>query len=331
MGALAVLDVLDRDGQVRETIRVADWPCSVGRALDNDVVLSDPHLAPHHLRIECSEHTLVIEVGECINGVSMGMRRWRAGERIELAADGVVPEFVAGRTRLRLRLAGHALPAELPIAAAPTASRRTGLMLGATVLVLAGLSFGTYLDTDPDGLGRGLAGVLLASVAAAALWCGLWALLSKTFTRRGRFGWHLRVFLLASLALMVVDAVPKLVAFAFSWPAIDNYAFVASFGVGASALYFHLLAVEPARPRLMRWVALTTWVVGVTLTFWFNQQRNDHFGEELYMSHLFLPGMRLVKPVSIDSFVGSAQSLQAVLDKKAKEPPFGGSGARDEE
>lgn len=332
MGALAVLEVLDRDGQVRQSFGVTNWPLSLGRALDNDIVLSDPHLAPRHLRIERNEHTLVIRVGECINGVTLGMRRWRAGEQIELAADGAVPEFAAGRTRLRLRLAGHALAAELPIMVAPARGRRLGLLFIAAAMVLSGLLFSTYLDTDPDGFGRGVAGMLLASVAGVALWCGLWALLSKTFTRQGRFGWHLRVFLLASLALMVVDALPKLIAYAFSWPAIDNFAFVASFAVGATGLYFHLLGVEPTRPRLMRWVALTTWVVGITMSFWFNQQRNDHFGEELYMSSLFLPSMRLAQPMTVDRFVDGLKPLQAVLDKKAKEPPFGsGSGGRDED
>lgn len=332
MGSVAVLDVLDRDGQVRQTFSVPHWPLALGRALDNDLVLSDPHLAPHHLRIEQDEQGLLMRVGESINGVAMGLRRFRAGEQFVLPAGAVVPEFTIGRTRLRLRLAGQALAPEVPVAVAPAGPRRLGVMLGAALLVLAGLLFSTYLDSDPDGLGRGVAGMLLAAVAGAALWCGLWALLSKTFTRRGRFGWHLRVFLLASLALMVLDALPKLIAFAFSWPAVDNFSFIASFGVGAAALYFHLLAVEPARPRLMRWVALTAWVVGVTMAFWFNQQRHDHFGEELYMSHLFPPGLRLARPMSVDRFIEGVRPLQAVLDQKAKEPPFeSGSGARDDE
>ena len=40
MGPL--IEVLDRDGQVRQSFPVAQWPLRVGRALDNDVVLSDP-------------------------------------------------------------------------------------------------------------------------------------------------------------------------------------------------------------------------------------------------------------------------------------------------
>ena len=50
------------------------------------------------------------------------------------------------------------------------------------------------------------------------------------------------------------------------------------------------------------------------------------------MSHLFPPALRLAKPVAADRFVEALAPLQAVLDKKAKEPPSGdSSGAGNEE
>ena len=52
MGALALLEVLDRDGQVRQSYPVLEWPLRIGRALDNDVVLTEPHVAPHHATID---------------------------------------------------------------------------------------------------------------------------------------------------------------------------------------------------------------------------------------------------------------------------------------
>ena len=100
--------------------------------------------------------------------------------------------------------------------------------------------------------------------------------------------------------------------------------------VGAVAFYFHLLAVEPARPRLLRGVALVGWTVGVAVMLWFNIQRTDRLGEELYMNHLFVPALRLAKPVASDEFVERLQSLQPVLDKKAQESNES-NGADDEE
>jgi hypothetical protein len=331
-----VVDVLDRDGQVRQSFVVRAWPLRVGRALDNDVVLSDPHVAAAHLRIEPTENGLALTVGDTVNGVLMGSRRWASGERVVFAADGPAVELTAGRTRLRLRLPSQALAAELPVGLPVEAAAPSGQGLGsivlAAMLLLAGLLFNTYLDSDPDNLGRSVAGMLLASVSGAMVWCGLWSLLSKMFTHQARFGWHLRVFLWASIAWMVMDTAPRLVAFALSWPAPSSFSFLGTLGVAAVAFYFHLLAVEPARPRLLRGVALTGWVVGVAVMVWFNLQRNDRLGEELYMNHLFPPALRLARPVPADGIIDSLKPLQTGLDKKAKEAPSGDSnGSGNEE
>ena len=66
---------------------------------------------------------------------------------------------------------------------------------------------------------------------------------------------------------------------------------------------------------------------------WFNQQRTGRLGDELYMSHLYPPGLRLVRPVSTQRFVDGLPGLQATLDKKAREPAtsdgFGGDARTD--
>jgi FHA domain len=329
----ALIEVLDRDGQVRQSHAVGRWPLRIGRALDNDIVLSDPHVAPQHLRVDTGEAGLELQVGETYNGVIVGHRRLRAGERLALVEGDAPAEWTVGRTHLRLRLPGQALAPELPLAAAATRTRRFAPLLLALVVLLAALTFNTWLETDPDNLARSLGGMLMATAMGAAIWCGLWALLSKTFTRQTWFGWHLKVFLLASIAWLLCDTVPSLLGFALSWPWISDFGFVATYAVGAAALYYHLLAVEPARPRLLRSVAVVAFVVGVGLSLWFNQQRSDRLGAELYMSHLFPPALRLARPVSADRFIEGTAPLQAVLDKRAKEPPYGdgGSGGSDDE
>ena len=69
----------------------------------------------------------------------------------------------------------------------------------------------------------------------------------------------------------------------------------------------------------MRGVAATGFVVGVALSLWFNVQRTDRLGEELYMNHLFPPQLRLAKPKQVDDFIEGLAPMQAILDRKAKE------------
>ena len=330
---LGVVELLDRDGQVRQSIAVARWPLTFGRALDNDIVVSDPHVAAHHLRIAPGEGGLEIEALTTRNGVQCGRRLLREGERLAMPQQGEAPEFEAGRTHVRLRLPGHTLPAELPLGAAPTFARRFGPMVGAGLVLVVLQLFNTWLENDPDTLARAVGSTLIATVVGLAVWCTGWALLSKLFTRQAHFGWHLKVFLFASVALLVVGTLPPLIAFMMSWPAVSSFGFVAVYAVGAAAIYFHLLAVEPARPRLMRAVAMVGAVVGIGLTMLFNHQRSGRLGEELYMNHVFPPALRLARPVPADRFVEGLAPLQQALDRKAKEPPNGGEprGESDDE
>ncbi len=327
MVALAWLEVLDRDGLPRQSFAVPQWPLRIGRALDNDVALSDVHVAPHHLAIEPSASGLSLTLAETRNGALLGGKRLRSGESATLALDGEPVDIVVGRTHLRLRLPGHALAPELPLAPTGSLARRGAPIVLAAMLLLAGLLFSTYLDTDPEGLARAVGSTLLTALVSGAIWCTVWALLSKTFTRQAHFGWHLRVFLYASLALLVAGTLPALLAFAFSWPWVSDFGFIVTIVIISSALYFHLLAVEPARHRALKWVAATCAVVGVMLTLWFNLQRSDQFGDELYMNHLFPPALRIATPVSSDAFVDDLAALKARLDKKAKEPARGEEGA----
>ena len=331
MGAVALLEVLDRDGQARQTFAVPAWPLRIGRALDNEVVLSDAHVAPHHLSLAPGEQGIELTVADTRNGVLLGSKRLRAGEHASLGTGGDAIELTAGRTRMRLRLPDQAVAAELPLAPITPLARRALPIVGATLALVIGVLFSTYLNTDPDGLARAAGAALLTGLVGAAVWCGAWALLSKTFTRQARFNWHVRVFLFASLALMAGSALPALLAFALSWPWLTDFAFVGDIAVAATALYFHLLAVEPARHRVLKWVAATCAGVGVGLMLWFNVQRTDLFGDELYMNHLFPPALRLARPVAIDAFVDALAPLKATLDRKAKEPGRGDEGGRGDE
>ncbi len=323
MGTVALLESLDRDGQARASVAVRRWPLRVGRALDNHMVLSDPFVAAHHFHVQASEEGLQLVVDATSNGVQIGRRRLHAGEEHRWALDAEPIELTVGRTRLRLRSAAEVLPAELPLAGLATRSRRWVPSLVAACVLLALLMFNTYLDTDPDALGRASAALLLSAVSITAVWCGLWSLLSKTFTRQARFGWHLRVFLFAGIVLLAAEHVPDMLAFALSWPWLSSFGFVVTYGVAAAALYYHLLAVELSRPRLMRWAAFAGAAVAVLLTLWFNVQRTERFGDELYMSHLFAPALRLARPVNVDRFLEGVSALQAGLDDKAKVPTHG--------
>ena len=95
----ARLRVVDRDGQ--EHVHEFDGSgLTIGRAADNDLVLSDSRVSRHHARIAGRRGTLVYADlgstnGSRVNGVQVGELVLGAGDRIELG-DTVIMVEVAG-------------------------------------------------------------------------------------------------------------------------------------------------------------------------------------------------------------------------------------------
>lgn len=317
MGTLALIDILDRDGSVRHSQKVAAWPLRVGRALDNDLVLDDPHVAAHHFTVDANDDGVYLAVGDTVNGVTVGSQRLAAGERWQAAA--VPSTIVAGRVHLRLRLAEHAVAPERPLGSSRVLAQGLGLLAVLLLLNLAVMAFATWLETDPEPLWRTLASSFKSAVVALLVWCGGWTLLSKLFTRQGHFAWHVRVLLTAVLAWQGADAVLSLLAFALSWPALSSFTYVVEMFIAAGTLYLHLQAVEPHRPHLTRAFAVGALVVGIGLSAWNNWQRTESLGSDLYLSTLLPPAARLARPVELDTFVSNLAPLQERLDAKARQ------------
>ena len=336
---MAQLEAIDRDGSVRQSWRILRWPVTIGRALDNDVVLSDASVAAHHATInlrrsiDAGTAKITVSAGNTLNGLTIGRDTLAGGATSTFDDSGRDLELHIARSTLRLRLPGHALAPEQRLA--PTVGRNLG-WLGTVLLALALLAvvlFNVYLDADPDSLVRLAGAVVLRALVTAVLWCGFWALLSKLFTRQSHFAWHVRVFLIAGLVSLALAAVPPLIAFAFSWSWVTDYSFIAVYATIAVAVYFHLLAVEPGRRRLTSAIATTGFVVAVALALWFNIQATGRPGAELYMNHLFPPQVRLARPVPVDQFVSRLAPLQATLDQQAKDRSGSdgdGSGEEDD-
>lgn len=318
MGSLALLEVLDRDGHVRHQVAATRWPLSVGRAIDNDLVLDDPHVAPHHFSVNVDDEGQVfVTVGDTVNGLQVGRQRLARDSRVPVGGETL--PLVAGRTPLRLRLAGHQVAAEMPMAVTRSLLVELSSVVILLVVVAAMIAFDTYLSAEPALLTRELGREAIKSIGLGLVWCGFMSVLSKVFTRQASFGWHLRVMLGAVAAWKLIGAVTGALAFVFSWPWISDYAFVATCAVAGVALYVHMLAIEPRHPARWRVVGGSAALTAVALTLWFNHQATDRFGDELYMSHLLPPSLRLARPVSTDTFLQSVAPLQKTLQEKAAE------------
>ena len=317
MGALAIIDIQERDGHIRQRHEVQRWPVSIGRALDNDIVLDDPHVAARHIDLNEENGQLRFTVGDTRNGVRIDGHEFAAGGSGFWTGQH---ELHLGRSILKLRTVRDPLPDEVPFLS-------TKLGVGMTASLLLGFVYFTLLGFDRwlDFAGeaafwRVLAPLFIGFTFILAIWVAVWSLLSKLFTKQMQTGRHLRVILLGLVLLSIADELVKALAFTFNWPWIDTHVSLVLF-IGIGAIVFAHLRVISAQwlPQMIATVSVLT-LAGIAVYLLAQSGRIGHASDKHYMTSLYPPALRLSNGVSTDDFVARAGSLKARLDAQASDP-----------
>lgn len=315
---LAQAEVVDAVGHGVRLIDVQAWPLTIGRALDNDIVLPDPHVAPRHATVDLDpDGRLRVRVGDSRNGVRIEHGRThaqlRAGEQATLPA---LARLQLGHSQLLLRRPGDPLPAELPLVSGLAAGPRwllPALALAALVWLL-----GTrWIGSDADTRWNDYLAPVLAGGAMLFLWCLVWGLASKLFTGRLTITPHLRLALVFGLAMQGLDLLLMVLAFSLDWPLLSHLRPAAGFAVAALWLSQHLRLVLPNRTRATAaWVAGCT-ALAVAVTMASSWRRNDRLLEELYAPNLMPPSWRLARGAPVQELVDELRSLEEPLRERA--------------
>ncbi len=316
METLALIETLDRDGQPRQILRVLQWPVRIGRAIDNDLVLDDPHVAPYHATLFSAEDGVHVEPATTLNGVRFGRATVAPGTSPRLPVSGVM---TLGAATLRVRLAGDALAPEQRLVDLHQIERRHAAVLVA-LIVFASIweAFDLWLTTVPGASGSALARSYLSAPIALVLWCAAWAVGSMLFLRRFAFWAHLYVALTWLLVAFVVDAVAGQLAFAFSMPSIEKAGRVVFVLALAVMMWRHMGLLLPTRRRTVGLVIASAVVVSGGLTLFARSVGQEPLVGDLYLGTISLPAVRVARPQPVDSFVKSAAPLEKSLARWAK-------------
>ena len=311
----ALIELLDRDGRVARSVDVFRWPLTLGRALDNDVVLDDPYVAARHAVLQADGlGQVTLTVGDSINGVRLGPARHAAGARVTLPAAGA--QLQLGGVKLRLRLPAEALAAEWPLPAMAGAALATPLMAGGLMLLLALASH--WLALDPGADATAWLPVIVGLPLALAAWCGLWALVSKLFQHRFDFLGHLRIVLPWLLAIEGAGMLLPLLGSALAWPWLWRLGAPVQALLGLLLLRAHLMHLLPLASRTITTVLAGAALVGSTIQLILSQRATDRYSRPAYMSTLPLPAMRLSVTAAPSTLVQEMDPLAERLAQRVR-------------
>lgn len=315
-----MVEVLDRRGRVRERVRLARLPASIGRAYTNDVVLEDRYVSERHCALrETESGEIAVEDLGSVNGVKLpsdsppGASLLRSGDR-----------FRIGETVLRMVEATHPVP---PAEALPDEGgilhglRDRRRALAAAASGLAALTLDEYLGQYYETGFLSFASPALLGFGVLALWAGIWAFANRLLTHRFDYLRHLACACIAAVIYFAVDSFAEHAEFIFSSP---NLGFAYSLLGGAATTYFLFsahLAVIPASTRGHRrvWAAvLTALAVGVAGLLSYTSPE-DHLAEVPERVPLKAFGSSLVLRQSTAEFLESARHVRQEVDEAAEE------------
>jgi hypothetical protein len=193
------------------------------------------------------------------------------------------------------------------------------LAASAGVLAIA-LANTWYADTEAREALQSMRSVL-AVLGGAALWAAFWAIFNRIFAGRLRYGRHLFIVACALAAAFVWEEASEVVAYALSAESIAGFNAIGGYLILGVAVYHHLAAIRPHRLRFARQLAATLVIALVGFSLVQNQINSRRFADDLYMSALKPPILRLAGETPSSTFFDDARRLKAVVDRERKDLP----------
>jgi FHA domain len=357
---LALIDICEAssggngNGRALRSVDVLAWPLTVGRALDNHIVIDDPFVAAHHALLDTTaDGSLQLSVLDTVNGAQLDSAQLDANglptDQLMAGHTRVLPVSGAllklGNTRLRLRLPHEALAPEQALppitstaspvvpASSSTAGRLWPWLAGVGLMAFELGSHWTGLDPGADF--SAWLPLLLGVPVAVVVWCGVWALLSKLFNHHFDFAGHLKLALPWLLTLAVTQALWPQMAASLAAPFLWRLTPLLMVVLTAFLVRAHLSHVLPNKRQAVAVGAAAMAAGAVGISAIGNYRSHDSLSSAPYMSTLPLPALRLGGTGSTGGEQKLVQGLAPLAAglaqrvKKARDDEEDGDGAAD--
>jgi hypothetical protein len=279
------------------------------------VIVGDPYVCPHHLRIVLQDGVVRLRDVGSVNGAYLGRQRKRFSET-ELADDTLV-HF--GHSQLRLRRA------DTPVAAAWRDISRHGplaqfdkpwILPLLVLLALVALVTDSILDSI-DMLGPGqLLLDQLYPLMGTLTWAGSWALVNRVISHRANFHVHLAIACAGIVGLFLTSQLVALAGFSLagdSW--VPWVRLAARITVLAGVVFAHLRYATHGQPRSQWLIASMSGALLFGIPAIGDYLARQEFSTIPYLNPLLKPpAFRMVEGVDAPTFFEDAADLREALD-----------------
>jgi hypothetical protein len=297
-----VVQIAGRQGRVAELTRSRDGSLCVGRSYDNDLILTDQHVAPQQLAFTQVDDQWQMQVLDHTNPVLLNSKKV-IGDSTPVSSGDLV---TIGRTRLSL------YSSETPVERTRKlvlsnwlALDNTGPIIPVLVLLavcLFDLTLSYFeesidLKWEPYAYGVLFSGVIIVS------WAGLWAIAGRILRHQHHYGLQLIATTVVSLLASLLSLVGTYLAYPFhNVPVSDAVEWAVILVVLTALLHLNLLIATNIRRTLAVATALAALVTGVSFAFVLFGQDDEIYYIPEYSSTLLPPAFQVFEGQSMDGY-----------------------------
>ncbi len=303
-----IIQVGLKQGRSADIYKTRDRELYIGRAYSNDIVLSDPYVAPQQLRLY-RYGTDDEQLGWHMNVLDASNPTLINGEPLTdaTAAVSAGDTITVGRTQLQVFADDTPVePTRKLLVSSWLHGASRNAAIPAALFVLAALLDGVsnYLVSNTDGDWKAHGTFVLTGMAVLLLWAGAWAVVGRLLRHQHHFSQQLLVTSVVALLGLLVSPVEAYVEFVSNnlvWRDIVTYA-------AGTLLFAYLLHYNFFFATNIKHTGM--WALGISigissLTFLFSAAVDDN-GLEIrpaYSNTLLAPGVAPSGASSLEDYL----------------------------
>lgn len=312
-----IFDIIDQSGRRLPYRKLVGERITVGRALDNDLILGDPTVNPHHLVIEQNaECGIQITDLDTLNGTRLAHQPRISGTAPLQAGT----EYLLGKTRLCIYTPDHPVEATTPVTELDnTLHYLDSPLLLAAVMLLVTVLYGMeqWLNMFSGFKWQQVANILLVVYGSAIVLTLIWVVVGRVLRHEIQFRRHFTLILIFVVFQYFASKLFALVMFnTLSLGAGMVLLVILEFGMLSTLLWFNLYIATNQSPMQRARTAAVIASLMIALSLYSEISTQDEFTEiPDYVRVLAPPALNFGGSVSEDEFISNTLTIFERLDE----------------
>lgn len=313
-----IFEIIDESGRRHQYRKLCGEWLTVGRAWDNDLVLTDPAVNPHHAVIEMDDNNqLTITDLDSLNGTNIRRKQRISGTTKLLAGE----EYLLGKTRVYIYTPDHPVAETVMVADMDNKVRLLddmGLLIGAIIMVALLYAGEQWLNMFSGFKWQDVTNILLVIFGGALGLTLFWSVIGRVVRHETQFRKQLSLILIMILVQFVLSKLFALLMFnTLSFTLGMVMLILTEFILLTATFWFNLYLATNQSTGQRTLIAVVLAGAMIALSFYSDYAARSEFTEYPdYVKILAPPALHFGSGVSEDEFLAGTAEVFSRLDEE---------------